>query len=65
MACLKFVDACKYFTGVQNDIIVTLFVPFADTVLLSDETGITLSDKWTTDNVITTNIAVEDQVCFK
>ena len=53
------------FTGVQNDIIVTVFVPFADTVLLSDETGITLSDKWTTDNVITTNIAVEDQVCFK
>ena len=42
----------------------TLFVPFADTGLLSDETGITLSDKWTTDNVITTNIAVEDQVCF-
>ena len=51
--------------GVYNDIIVTIFVSFADTVLLSDETGITLSDKWTTDNVITTNIAVEDQVCFK
>lgn len=59
MACLKFVDACKYL------VIVTIFVPIADTVLLSDETGITLSDKWTTDNVITTNIAVEDQVCFK
>ena len=59
MACLKFVDACKHL------VIVTIFVPIADTVLLSDETGITLSDKWTTDNVITTNIAVEDQVCFK
>jgi len=25
-------------------------------------TGVTFSDKWTTDNVLTTNITVEDQV---
>ena len=64
MACLKFVvDAHIWVFRMMS--CYKPFVPFADTVLFSDETGITLSDKWTTDNVITTNIAVEDQVCFK
>lgn len=38
------------------------FVSYLYCMLLFGMTGVTLAEKWTTDNVLTTQITVEDQV---